>query len=189
MLDLSPVVLVIGRITILLGVSMLVLAGVEWENADPNFEGMALSAFLTLTAGLGLTAVTLKRSASGLSRQQAFMLTTLVWVVLPGFGALPLMLGTPGMTLTDAYFEAMSAFTTTGSTVMTGLDTTPEGVLLWRALMQWYGGVGIVVVAIVFLPVLKIGGMQFFRSEGFELQDLCRPDRPVHAGLFRDGHG
>ena len=110
-----------------------------------------------------------------LSLQQIFLLTTGVWVVLPVFGALPLWFGAPEARFTDAFFEAMSGMTTTGSTVLSGLDTMPEGVLLWRGLMQWFGGVGIIVVAMVFLPELGVGGMQLFKSEGFETDGKILP--------------
>ena len=87
---------------------------------------------------------------------------------LPVFGALPLWLGATEARPVDAYFEAVSGLTTTGSTVFTGLDDLPRGLLLWRGLLQWFGGIGIIVVAMVFLPTLKVGGMQIFRSEAFD---------------------
>ncbi|MEM6943772.1 MAG: TrkH family potassium uptake protein, partial [Pseudomonadota bacterium] len=111
-----------------------------------------------------------------------FLLTTLVWAVLPLFGGLPFMLAAPGASFTDAYFEAMSGLTTTGSTVFSGLDEAPQGMLLWRGMMQWFGGVGILVVAIVFLPALRIGGMQFFRSESFDLSGDILPRATEIAG-------
>jgi trk system potassium uptake protein len=96
------------------------------------------------------------------------MLATGIWIVFPFFGAIPFMLGAPRASFTDGFFEAMSALTTTGSTVFVGLDAMPPGVLLWRGMLQWFGGLGIVVVAMVFLPALKVGGMQLFRSEAFD---------------------
>ena len=80
----------------------------------------------------------------------------------------PFILGEPNTRFTDAFFEAMSGFTTTGSTILESLDKLPRGLLLWRGLMQWFGGIGVVVVAMVFLPVLRVGGMQIFRTEGFD---------------------
>ena len=84
------------------------------------------------------------------------------------FGAIPFMVGATGLSFTDAFFEAMSGLTTTGSTVIAGLDSLPHGLLLWRGILQWLGGIGIIVVAMVFLPELRVGGMQIFRSEGFD---------------------
>ena len=150
-----------------------------------NAGGFVLAAFLTLAAGLAMTLITRQGETGGLSRPQAFLLTVLVWVVLPVFGALPFLFGAPAANYTDAYFEAMSGLTTTGSTVFSNLDEAPRGMLLWRALLQWYGGVGIVIVAIVFLPVMRIGGMQFFRSESFHLSgDVMPRATEIAASLF-----
>ena len=89
-------------------------------------------------------------------------------MALPVFGALPFVLGATNASYTDAFFEAMSGLTTTGATVFSGLDYLPDGLLLWRSILQWLGGIGIIVVAMVFLPELRVGGMQIFRSEGFD---------------------
>ena len=105
---------------------------------------------------------------SGLTIQQTFLLTTGVWLALPVFGAIPFLLGETDSRVVDAFFEAMSGLTTTGSTVLSDLETLPRGLLLWRGLLQWTGGIGIIVVAMVFLPELRVGGMQIFRSEGFD---------------------
>lgn len=111
----------------------------------------------------------------GLTIQQTFLLTTSVWVALPLFGALPFMLGETDARWVDAFFEAMSGLTTTGSTVFTGLDDLPRGLLLWRGMLQWFGGIGIIVVAMVFLPELRIGGMQIFKSEAFDTMGKILP--------------
>ena len=99
----------------------------------------------------------------------AFLLTASVWAVAAANGALPLWMW--ALSPTDAFFESMSGITTTGSTVMTGLDGTPPGILLWRSLLQWIGGIGFVVTAIALLPVLRIGGMQLFRTESSHTGD------------------
>lgn len=110
-----------------------------------------------------------------LSLQQTFLLTTSVWAVLPVFGAIPFVLGATEARFVDAYFEAMSGLTTTGSTVFSGLEELPKGILLWRGLLQWLGGIGIIVVAMVFLPELRVGGMQIFRSEAFDTMGKVLP--------------
>ena len=97
--------------------------------------------------------------------KQAFMLTNLTWLILPAFAALPFWFSSLGMSFTDSYFESMSAITTTGSTVITGLDYAPAGILLWRAILQWLGGIGIIIMAMSVLPFLKVGGMQIFKTE------------------------
>jgi len=173
--SLRPVIYVIGRLSAVLGVSMLVPMLVDLGDGNGNWRGFAVAAFVTVVGGAGLMQISRAAEDEGLTRQQAFLLTTLVWLALPIFGALPFLLGAPGAHYTDAFFEAMSGLTTTGATVFSGLDAAPRGMLLWRAMLQWYGGVGIVLVAMVFLPVLKIGGMQFFRSESFDLTGNILP--------------
>ncbi len=93
------------------------------------------------------------------------MLVALIWMVLPAFAALPLLLAIPGLSVTDAYFEAMSGFTATGATVLTGLDTLPLSVNVWRCFLQWVGGLGIIVLAVAILPLLGVGGAQLFKTE------------------------
>ena len=185
MYDFRPVGYVIGRLIVVLGASMLLPMLLDVADANGNANGFVLAAFLTLAAGLAMTLITRQSEAHGLTRPQAFLLTVLVWVVLPVFGALPFVFGAPTAGYTDAYFEAMSGLTTTGATVFSGLDDAPRGMLLWRALLQWFGGVGIVIVAIVFLPMMRIGGMQFFRSESFDLSsDVMPRATELAASLF-----
>jgi trk system potassium uptake protein TrkH len=168
MIDLRPVGYIIGLLVVALGAAMSAPMAADILNEDANWRAFGLAGFLTALAG-GLTALGSGRSRrSGLTIQQTFLLTVLSWLVLPIFGALPFVLGAPAVTYTDAFFEAMSGLTTTGSTVFVGLDHMPHGTLLWRGLLQWFGGVGIVVVAMAFLPMLKVGGMQFFKSEAFD---------------------
>ncbi|MDH3665506.1 MAG: TrkH family potassium uptake protein [Paracoccaceae bacterium] len=185
MYDFRPVGFVIGRLVIVLGASMMVPFLLDIADQNGNAGGFVLAAFLTLTAGLALTLITRTSDGGGLTRPQAFLLTVIVWVILPIFGALPFVFGAPAASYTDAYFEAMSGLTTTGATVFFDLDEAPRGMLLWRALLQWFGGVGIVIVAIVFLPMMRIGGMQFFRSESFDLGSNVMPRATeLAASLF-----
>ena len=168
MLDFRPIGYVIGLLVLILGATMLfpLLADLlEGRGAWPVFlqssvGTMLIGALLALTCGNSVQ--------QGLTIRQTFLLTTLVWVVLPVFGAVPLMLGVTDLGFTDAFFEAMSGLTTTGSTVLSGLDGLPKGLLLWRGILQWLGGIGIIVVAMVFLPELRVGGMQIFKSESFD---------------------
>lgn len=175
MLDFRPVGYVIGLLVATLGLTMLVPMGVDWISANGNADTFLEAALISVLAG-GLIALACANGVGrGLSIEQTFLLTTGVWVVLPVFGALPFFLGAPEATVTDAYFEAMSGLTTTGSTVFTGLDNMPQGTLLWRSMMQWFGGIGIVVVAMVFLPELRVGGMQIFKSEAFDTMGKILP--------------
>ena len=166
-IDLRPVVHTIGRITVAFAGLMLFPMIVDWWHDDPHWLVFLETALLTALIGVMLAVATRARSRS-LTIQQAFLLTSGLWAVLPLIGSVPFMLGAPGVGFTDAYFEAMSGITTTGTTAFPQLDGLPKGTHLWRAILQWSGGLGIVVVAMVFLPVMKVGGMQFFRSEGFD---------------------
>ena len=168
MLDFRPVGYVIGLLVAALGVTMLapLAADLRAENGHwPIF--LEASIFTVLFGGLMSLACS-NGVSSGLSLRQTFLLTTLVWLTLPVFGAIPFYLGATNASVSNAFFEAMSGLTTTGATVFSGLEALPDGLKLWRGILQWLGGVGIIVVAMVFLPELRVGGMQIFRSEGFE---------------------
>lgn len=168
MIDLRPVGYVIGLMVLALGLAMVLPMLVDIAEARGHWPVFAESAVITMLVG-GLVALACRNGVrEGLTIQQAFLLTTGVWVILPIFGALPFILGATEARFVDAVFEAMSGVTTTGSTILTGLDGLPKGLLLWRSILQWMGGLGIVIVAIVFLPIMRVGGMQFFVSEGFD---------------------
>ncbi|TVQ56244.1 MAG: TrkH family potassium uptake protein [Rhodobacteraceae bacterium] len=168
MIDLRPVGYVLGLLIVAFGVAMGAPAAVDLVDGAWNWRAFAVSGALTVAVGATAASACRASARPGLTIQQTFALTVFVWALLPLFGALPLMIGEPRARLTDGYFEAMSGLTTTGSTVFSGLETLPRGALLWRAMMQWFGGVGIIVVALAFLPNLRVGGMQLFRSEAFD---------------------
>jgi trk system potassium uptake protein TrkH len=175
MLDLRPVGYVIGLLVAALGLTMippLVVDLAEGRGHWPTFMEAGIITFLTGS----LMALACQNGArEGLTLQQTFILTSGVWLVLPFFGSIPFMLGATEARFVDAFFEAMSGMTTTGSTVFTGLDDMPKGLLLWRGILQWLGGIGIIVVAMVFLPELRVGGMQVFKSEAFETMGKILP--------------
>ncbi len=123
----------------------------------------------------GACVLTTKGRPFELRFRDAALLTVVSWFVVPLFGALPLMAAPTNLSLLDAYFESASGLTTTGSTVLTGLDTLPPSILLWRSTLQWIGGIGIVGLAIVILPFLKIGGMQLFRLESSDRSEDVMP--------------
>ncbi|NHX27159.1 TrkH family potassium uptake protein, partial [Escherichia coli] len=168
MIDLRPVGDVIGLLVVALGATMLLPLGLDLWQENGQWPVFLESAAFTVIVGGMLAMACANGVKETLTLQQTFLLTSGVWLVLPVFGAIPFMIGATEARMVDAFFEAMSGLTTTGSTVFTGLDHLPEGLLLWRSMLQWFGGVGIIVVAMVFLPELKVGGMQIFRSEGFD---------------------
>lgn len=138
------------------------MADIYWANEDWKvfFLCIVITAFFGGSLVLSNAGLELD-----LNLRQAFMMTFLSWVVMSLFASLPLTLSTINLSFTDAFFEAVSGITTTGSTVIEGLDNAPPGLLLWRAILQWLGGIGIIIMAMSVLPFLSVGGMQIFRTE------------------------
>ena len=173
--------LVIGILLTTLGCAMLVPAIVDLHLNHPDWIVFAASSGLTLFVGITLTLITWGRTGN-LNIKQAFILTTFSWVALTTFAAIPLTWSELDLSYTDAFFEAMSGLTTTGATIITSLDTAPPGFLLWRALLQWLGGIGIIVMAVAVLPMLQIGGMQLFRMESSDTSEKILPRATQIAG-------
>lgn len=156
----------------------------------PETRGLFGETAIILGLTGALVAIASSSRLEDLSKRHAFILTGSVWITAAAAGSLPLLLY--GLTPVDAFFEAMSGITTTGSTVMSGLDTTPQGILFWRAALQALGGVGFIVTGIALLPILKVGGMQLFRTEssdkgGKELRNASQfaaATLLVYAGLM-----
>jgi len=174
MIDLRPILFVLGILLTTLSLAMLAPFAVDIFAGNPDWEVFAGAMVLTLFVGVVLF-LTNRAPPRRMSLRQAFLMTTLSWLVLTVFAALPFAFSNLKLSYTDAFFEAMSGITTTGSTVMSGLAEAPKGILLWRALLQWLGGIGIIVMAISVLPILRVGGMQLFRVEAFETQEKILP--------------
>ena len=175
---LRPVLFLVGGVLVGLGLMMLLPAVADFVAGHPDWQAFIRSSAITVAVGLVLALATRTGLEHGLSLRQAMIVTPLSWSVVAAFGALPLWLsgyGTLSGSFTNAFFESMSGLTTTGSTVVTGLDTAPPGVLLWRALLQWLGGIGIIAAAIAILPALGIGGMQLFRTESSDRSEKVMP--------------
>jgi trk system potassium uptake protein len=119
---------------------------------------------ITLVIGLALLILT-RRFRAELKPRDGYLLVSLSWLLVTTVSALPLMMGAPHLTFTDAFFECMSGLSTTGSTVISGLDNLPHAVNLWRHALHWLGGMGIIVLAVAILPLLGVGGMQMYRAE------------------------
>ncbi len=191
MIDLRPIAYVIGRILIVFAIVMLAPAVIDYRAGLQNGLDFLQCAILTGAIGALLALSTQNALGQGLDRRQAYVLTVAIWVVVPLFSALPFYLGAPGLSLADAYFEAVSGITGTGSTVIVGLDALPVGTHLWRGLLNWLGGLGIAFVAMIFLPLMRVGGMQYFRTEGFDTfgkampraTDIAKQLLAVYAGL------
>ncbi len=138
------------------------LADVAADN--PDWRVFLVSSLVTFFVG-AMLALSFRLRRFRLTIKETFLMTTASWVLVCAFASLPFVFSTLGMSPADAYFEAMSGLTTTGSTVIEGLDNQPPGILLWRSLLQWLGGIGIVAMAVAILPILRVGGMQLFRTE------------------------
>jgi len=172
--DLRPVFFVVGLMIAALGVAMFIPMIVDLRYEDRSWRAFGISGILTTLLGAALALATYTPKPDMRARG-AFLLTVLSWVALSGFAALPFLMDPIKLSVTDALFEATSGITTTGSTILTGLDDMPKGILLWRAILQWIGGVGIVVTAMAVLPMLKIGGMQLFRLESSDMGEKILP--------------
>lgn len=175
MIDFRPIGYVIGNLVAMLGITMVLPFLVDLAEGRGQAWVFAQSGAITFIFGILLALACSNGAREGLTIQQTFLLTTGVWVALPLFGALPFVFGATHASFVDAFFESVSGMTTTGSTVFSGLDTLPKGLLLWRGLLQWLGGIGIIVVAMVFLPQLRVGGMQIFRAEAFDTMGKILP--------------
>ena len=171
-MQIRPVFFALGIMTLLLGIAMLPCALLDYSDGREDWGVFAISAFGSIFIGTCLAILAGREQASGGPRE-AFFLTVLVWVVLPAVAAIPFLFA--GHTLTDSAFESVSGLTTTGSTVFTGLDDMPRGILLWRAILQWIGGIGIIVTAIAILPMLRVGGMQLFQIESSDVSGKFLP--------------
>ncbi len=175
MTDLRPVGYVIGLLTAVLGLAMAAPLLFDLFDGNGEWKTFLQAGVITFIFGGTMAVACTNRETRGLTIRQSFILTTGVWVTLPLFGAIPFLMGEPNLRLVDAVFEAMSGMTTTGATVIEGLEFHSYGMLLWRGILQWLGGLGIVIVAMIFLPVMRVGGMQFFQSEGFDTLGKALP--------------
>ena len=172
--DLRPVFYVIGLMSATLGVLMFVPMTVDLLSGDRSWQAFAISGLLVTLVG-GALATTTYQPVPDLRARGAFVLTVFSWLVLSVLAALPFMLDPVRLSFTDAMFEATSGITTTGSTILTGLDDMPRGILLWRAMLQWIGGIGIIVTAMAVLPMLGVGGMSLFRLESSDVGEKILP--------------
>ena len=160
----KTVFFIIGILLVILGVFMLVPYALQFYYQE-NSHSFISSAFITIFIGILFILTNLDKEFN-LNLQQAFLFSTLSWMAIAIFGSLPFIFSTLDLNVSEAFFESMSGITTTGSTVIEDLDNSPKSILLWRAIMQWLGGIGIIVMAITVLPLLKVGGMQLFKMDG-----------------------
>lgn len=167
----------------IVGISLLFLSFfmifpliVSFVYGETDGSYLLTSLLITVTAGISLFFFTRQTRREDISHREAFVIVTVTWLAMSLFGAIPYMFTAGFDSFTDAYFESMAGFTTTGSSILSDIESIPKGILFWRSMTQWIGGMGIIVLAIAILPLLGTGGMQLFKAEVPEISlDKLRP--------------
>ena len=173
MTNYKTVFFTLGILQIILGIFMLIPIIVQffYNELDSSFLGASI---VTIIFGTLFFLSNLDHDKK-LNLQQAFLLTALSWLNIAIFGSLPFIFSGVNFTLTNAFFESMSGITTTGSTIISNLEIMPKGILLWRAILQWLGGIGIIVMAITLMPIMNVGGMQLFKISSNDTSEKILP--------------
>ena len=173
MTNYKTVFFTLGILQIILGIFMLIPIIVQffYNEVDSSFFGASI---VTIIFGTLFFLSNLDHDKK-LNLQQAFLLTALSWLSIATFGSLPLFFSIDNFSFTDAFFESMSGITTTGSTIISNLENTPKGILFWRAILQWLGGIGIIVMAITLMPIMNVGGMQLFKVSNNDSSEKILP--------------
>jgi len=163
----------LGILQIILGIFMLIPVIVQffYKEIDSSFFGASI---VTIIFGILFFLSNLDHDKK-LNLQQAFLLTALSWISIAIFGSLPFIFSDIEFSFTNAFFESMSGITTTGSTIISNLESMPKGILLWRAILQWLGGIGIIVMAITLMPIMNVGGMQLFKISNNDSSEKILP--------------
>ena len=178
----KTVFFIVGILLVILGAFMMVpyiIQLIYEENSNSFFS----SSIITIFIGV-LTVLSSLKKENQLNLQQAFLLSSLAWLSVALFGSLPFMLSNLNLSFSEAFFESMSGITTTGSTVISDLDNSPKSILLWRAIMQWLGGIGIIVMATTVMPLLKVGGMQVFKTDSSGTEKILPKTIEVAATII-----
>lgn len=185
--DLRPVLFIVGALLTVLAGAMLIPAALDLLRGDEDWHAFLAAAAVTLFFGGALLLSNYKTDWRDFGPREGFLIVNLAWLASALFGALPFLFASPGLELTDALFESMSGITTTGASVIEGLERQPPGILVWRALLNWLGGLGFIVTALLILPNLGIGGMALFRVESFagrrRLPQMAAGIVALYAGL------
>ena len=163
----------LGILQIILGISMIfpIIIQIIFDELDSSFISASL---ITIIFGTLFFLSNLDHDKK-LSLQNAFLLTALSWLSIAVFSSLPFIFSNLNLSITDSFFESMSGITTTGSTIITDLNSSPKAILLWRALLQWLGGIGIIVMAITLMPIMNVGGMQLFKVSSSDASEKILP--------------
>ena len=175
MIRIRIILLIIGYLLTILGISMFIPLVIELWNFNQDWEAFLISSTATLFIGVSLSITCRESKVKNISIREAFIITLFSWIMLVIFAALPFYFSRLGLSYHDAFFESMSGLTTTGATIISNLDDMPMSILVWRSLLEWIGGIGIIVMAIAVLPFLKVGGMQLFKTESSDKTHKIMP--------------
>ncbi len=173
MTNYKTVFFTLGILQIILGISMMlpIITQILFNELDSSFVSASI---ITIIFGILFFLSNLDQNKK-INLHQAFLLTALSWISVAIFGSLPFIFSDLNLTITDSFFESMSGITTTGSTIITDLNSTPKAILLWRAILQWLGGIGIIVMAITLMPIMNVGGMQLFKVSSNDSSEKILP--------------
>jgi trk system potassium uptake protein TrkH len=160
----APALYILGILITGFGLLMLLPLSLSWLSGDGAHSAYDEAVLITVASGT-LLSLSVRRQKREMSVRDSFLLVSLIWSLLPAFGALPLYLHIQDLSWTDAYFEAVSGLTATGATVLSGLDHLPLSINFWRTFMHWIGGLGVVVLAVAILPLLGFGGRSMLKAE------------------------
>ena len=163
----------LGILLIILGVAMIVPVAFQliYNEFDSTF---IISGIITITFGILFFLSNIDHLKS-INTHQAFLLTALSWLSIAIFGSLPFFFSQLNLSITDSFFESMSGITTTGATILSNIEDTPKGILIWRAMLQWLGGIGVILMAITLMPIMNIGGMQLLRISSYDTSEKILP--------------
>ena len=163
----------LGILQVVLGISMIIPIFTQfiYSEIDSSFIGASI---ISIIFGVLFFLSNLNHDKK-LNLQQAFLLTALSWLSIAIFGSLPFIFSSLELSITDSFFESMSGITTTGSTIISNLEVAPRSILLWRAMLQWLGGIGIIVMAITLMPIMNVGGMQLFKISNKDSSEKLLP--------------
>ena len=163
----------LGILLIILGIAMIVPLAFQliYKELDSTF---VVSGIITITFGVLFFLSNIDHLKS-INTQQAFLLTALSWLSIAVFGSLPFFFSELNLSITDSFFESMSGITTTGATILSNIENSPKGILIWRAMLQWLGGIGIILMAITLMPIMNIGGMQLLKISSYDTSEKILP--------------
>lgn len=164
-MNIKAIIYIIGFLIILVGVFMLTALPFSLYYQTDDFNSILISGLITISIGVLLWNFTRKTEDKEIKKREGYVIVSLGWIVMALFGSLPFFIHGAIPSFTDAFFETMSGFTTTGATILEDIESVPEGLLFWRAMTHWIGGMGIILLSIAILPLLGVGGMQLYQAE------------------------